>query len=139
MSEESISIIFNGFKRTNLLTKQWNSIVKQTVKPKDIFIWINDSGEDQTIHESILKHSTVARCNKNLGVWSRFFFALNCTTKYICVIDDDTFPGDMWLENCLNHISKQDGLYGTRGVVFRDKDNYSYNAYRDNYRLHAYS
>ena len=128
MPKEDITVILNGYKRTNLLTKQWNCLVKQTIKPKEIFIWVNNSGDHQSIHSSIEKHAIIARCNKNLGVWPRFFFALNCTTKYICVIDDDTFPGDMWLENCLKHIIQQDGLYGTRGVVFKDKNNY-----RDHY------
>ena len=128
MSKEDITVIFNGYKRLTLLNAQWNCISKQTIKPKDIFIWVNAADVDQTIHPTIEKHATIARCNKNLGVWPRFFFALNCTTEYVCVIDDDTFPGDMWLENCITHINKKDGLYGSRGVVFRDKNNY-----RDHY------
>ena len=128
MSKEDITVIFNGYKRLRLLNSQWNNIAKQTVNPRDIFIWVNNADVDQTIHPSIEKHATIARCNKNLGVWSRFFYALNCTTEYICVIDDDTFPGDMWLENCMNHITKKDCLYGSRGVIFRDKNNY-----RDHY------
>lgn len=123
-----ISIIFNGYKRLKNLNEQWNCIIKQTIKPKNIFIWVNDANVDQSIHKNIESHATIARCNKNLGVWSRFYFALNCSTEYICVIDDDTFPGDMWLENCITHINKQDGLYGSRGVIFRDKSNY-----RDHY------
>ena len=40
--------------------------------------------------------------NYNYGVWARFAYALNARTDYVCVLDDDTIPGNRWLGNCLN-------------------------------------
>ena len=68
MHKEDITVVFNGYKRLNLLNAQWNCISKQTIKPKDIFIWVNNADVDQSIHPTIEKHATVARCNRNLGV-----------------------------------------------------------------------
>jgi len=117
----NISVVLNGYKRSQHFEKQLTSIQNQTIKPKEILLWQNygDSFDnnltEQTIH---------ANCNKNLGVWARFAFALNCKSEYICVFDDDTIPGTKWLENCYNTIQTHDGLLGTIGLKFLDESNY---------------
>ena len=60
---------------------------------------------------------------RNYGVWARFAFALNSTSDYVCVFDDDTIPSEKWFENCINCIENENnGLYGTIGVTFNDLD-----------------
>jgi hypothetical protein len=54
-------------------------------------------------------------------VWARFAHALNARTDYVCVIDDDTIPGDMWIENCLDTYETHPGLLGTIGLRFQNK------------------
>ncbi len=116
-----ITVILNGYKRAKHLDLQLKSIENQSLKPKEVMLWQNygDSFDveltSKTIHAS---------CNKNLGVWARFAFALNAKTDYICVFDDDTIPGFRWLENCYNTIQKYDGLLGTVGLIFNDPNNY---------------
>jgi hypothetical protein len=62
-------------------------------------LWYNNPG-DEFPNRMVIENTTSAFCNRNLGVWSRFAYALNAKTKYVCVFDDDTIPGNNWLKNC---------------------------------------
>ncbi len=116
-----ITVILNGYKRPGFFNEQVNAINNQTIKPKEIMFWSNNTeGFDQ----NVINNLTTAHCNKNLGVWARFAYALNANTEYICVFDDDTIPGSKWLENCLNTIKTHEGLLGGIGVVYKSKENY---------------
>jgi hypothetical protein len=116
-----ITAILNGYLRPDFLRIQLDAINNQTVKPKEIMLWQNNSeGFDDNLTGGI----TVAKSNRNLGVWARFAYALNAKTEYICVFDDDTIPGSKWFENCLNTISTHEGLLGTIGLIYDSKHNY---------------
>jgi GT2 family glycosyltransferase len=81
-------------------------------------LWQNNiEGFDTNLTSSLI----TASCNKNLGVWARFAYALNASTEYVCIFDDDTIPGNRWLENCLNTIQTHNGLLGTAGIRFKSK------------------
>ncbi len=97
----SVTVVLNGYKRGAHLKTQLDAIKRQTVQPDEILLWQN-FGED--FKSELTSQTTHASCNKNLGVWARFAFALNAKTEYICVFDDDTIPGPKWLENCLETI-----------------------------------
>jgi len=115
MNNKSISVILNSFKRQNYLQKQIDSVKKQSVPIKNIFIWNNGkyiSPYQFTDDIVILNSST------NLGVWARFSFALNSDTEYICMLDDDTIPGELFFINCIETINKFPALLGTRGLRF---------------------
>jgi hypothetical protein len=116
-----VTVILNGYKRSSHFQKQLEAIKSQTLRPKEIMFWQN---KGDVFDKNLTINTTHAECNKNLGVWARFAFALNAQTEYICVFDDDTIPGKKWLENCYNTIQTHDGLLGTIGVKFQDKNNY---------------
>ena len=116
-----ITVILNGYRRGYALGYQYNSIISQSIKPKEIMLWQN-AGE--IFNQELTNKMIHANCNKNFGVWSRFAFALNAETEYICIFDDDTMPGRRWLENCLDNIEMHDGLLGTIGVRFLSKSSY---------------
>ena len=116
-----ITVILNGYKRSSHFERQLNAIKNQTLRPKEIMLWQSKGDE---FNSNLTEQTTHANCNKNLGVWARFAFALNAKTEYICVFDDDTIPGSRWLENCYDTIQKYDGLLGTIGVKFLDPNNY---------------
>jgi hypothetical protein len=116
-----VTVILNGFKRRDHFETQLNAIKNQTLRPAEIMLWQN-KGDDFDIN--LTNQTTHASCNKNLGVWSRFAFALNAKTEYICVFDDDTIPGIKWLENCYNTIQNYDGLLGTIGLRFSSPNTY---------------
>jgi hypothetical protein len=119
MSE--ITAILNGYKRPQFLKEQIDAINNQTIKPKEIMLWQNNTdGFDLDITNTI----TTAKSNKNLGVWARFAYALNAKTEYICIFDDDTIPGSKWFENCLDTIKKHEGLLGTIGLIYDTPNRY---------------
>jgi hypothetical protein len=123
----NITAILNGYKRPQFLKEQVESIRNQTIPPIEIMLWQNNTdGFDEKLTDSL----TTASCNKNLGVWARFAYALNAKTEYICIFDDDTIPGDMWFENCLTTLKTHEGLLGTIGLIYNTS-----NSYRPNTRF----
>jgi len=119
-----VSIVLNCYKRSRWLKEQISALDQQTVKPFEILAWKNYS-ENNSISESIKNRLVLSECNTNLGVWARFSYALNCKGDYVCILDDDTIPGNKWIENCLISMNIKTGLYGTVGVNFGD-DYYSW-------------
>jgi len=116
-----ITAILNGYKRPQFLKEQVEAIENQTVKPSEIMLWQNnDVGFDKELTSKL----TTASCNKNLGVWARFAFALNAKTEYICIFDDDTIPGPKWFENCLETMKTHEGLLGSIGLVYNNENSY---------------
>ena len=116
-----ITAILNGYKRPQFLKEQVDAINNQTVPPKEIMLWQNNNEGFDT---EITKNLTTASSNKNFGVWARFAFALNAKTEYICIFDDDTIPGSMWFENCLNTMKTHEGLLGTVGLIYDTPNSY---------------
>lgn len=113
----NVTFVLNGFRRPHTLERQYNAIKDQTYPVQEIMFWQNNSPESaHKFPKEVTERIIAASCNANLGVWARFAFALNATTKYVCVIDDDTIPGNEWIENCLTTIKTHCGLLGCRGV-----------------------
>ena len=119
----SVAVVLNCYKRPDTLQLQIEALKAQTVPPKEILIWQNkgDLSDFEPMGEESRKNYS-AISNYNWGVWARFAYALNTTSDYICMFDDDTIPGPRWLENCVNESSKKRGVYGTIGVIFKDLD-----------------
>lgn len=124
MSNEDITVVMNGYRRKDSLNDIFNSVQNQTVKAKEIMLWYNFPGSNEQINFDMVNKTTCALSNKNHGVWARFAYALNATTKYVCVFDDDTVPGNRWFENCLNTMKTHRGLLGTVGLICHDKNDY---------------
>ena len=114
--DDWITVILGHRKRGYNLIEQWNAIQNQTIKPKEVIIVKNEKHFE--IPKEIAEQAIVVETNNNLWVRFRFTVALMAKTKYICMFDDDTMPGSMWLENCLNESKKQRGLYGTIGCLY---------------------
>jgi GT2 family glycosyltransferase len=92
--DHSITVVLNTYKRLDLLEKQIESLLKQTIIPKEIFIWNNSSmplDSNKFVHEKI--PIIVFNSSMNFGVWSRFSVALNSESRFVAVMDDDTIPG----------------------------------------------
>jgi hypothetical protein len=117
----SVTAILNGFKRPQSLQEQVDAIRAQTIPVDDIMLWQN---HDEGFDKNLTSQLTTAVCNRNLGVWARFAFALNAKTEYIAMFDDDTIPGTMWIENCLNTMKSHEGLLGSIGLVLDSPNGY---------------
>ena len=121
MSKESITVVLNGYKRNHTLREQVESITSQTKPVDTILYWQNSiQGQPYDLSPLVETQSPIAVSNTNYGVWARFAHALNAKTEYVCIIDDDTIPGDMWMENCLETYKNHTGLLGTIGFHFQD-------------------
>jgi len=120
-SKKTVAVVLNAFKRTDYLELQLDAVEKQTITPSNIYVWQNAGGE---IPEHLKSRFILSECSDNLGVWARFAYALNINADYICIFDDDTIPGERWLENCLNTIKDYDGLLGTRGLRYMSPKRY---------------
>lgn len=127
---KDVTVILNGYKRPHVLREQYDAIMAQTIKPKEIMFWHNHSDVAHEFDKEIIDGCVSFIGNSNLGVWSRFAFALMAKTKYVCVFDDDTVPGNRWLENCYEHNKVNRGLYGTVGIVFESPRGYNGPYYR---------
>jgi hypothetical protein len=123
----SITVVLNAYKRISYLKLQINAITNQTIQPCEIILWKNFSGKKLKLPEDILNKITLIECSKNLGVWSRFSAALNSKSDFVCILDDDTIPGNKWFENCINSSAVCDGIFGTRGLRFYTKNRYDPN------------
>ena len=123
-----VTVIMNAYKRPHTLIEQYQAIKNQTVKDISMMCWFNASKELITFQhsEEFLTSVACSFSNSNLGVWARFAYALNAKSKYVCIVDDDTIFGNMWIENCLNTMSTHRGLLGCRGVRMAGDD---YNNY----------
>lgn len=113
-----ITVILNGYKRGNRLDEQLEAIQNQTIQPDEILLWYNSPDDDTEINYNIGTKIPAAYCNYNFGVWARFYYAFNSKNPYVCVFDDDTIPGERWLENCVETMKTHEGLLGTVGLLY---------------------
>lgn len=118
----TVSVILNGFRRNHTLREQVLSISNQSYSINSLMYWQNTANDTRYDLSSLVeKKADIAISSRNYGVWSRFAFALNARTDYICIIDDDTIPGNRWIENCINTYKTNPGLLGTIGLIFKEK------------------
>jgi len=128
-----ITVVLNGYKRGKNLNEQLEALERQTVKPTEILLWYNSPDDDTEINYEIGTKIPVAYCNYNFGVWARFYYAMNARNPYVCVFDDDTIPGERWLENCLNTMGEREALLGTVGLLYPNPLPPQHSSYYEHY------
>lgn len=116
-----VSVVMNLYKRPENLEIQLKAIEEQTLKPKEILLYQDGTSDTIKIPEdSKERFNLIEISSENVGVWGRFKFAQKAKSQYVCVFDDDTIPGKNWLENCHSEMLKQEGLYGTIGILLEE-------------------
>lgn len=111
---DTITAILNIYKRPHLTLKQIEYLDNQTVRPNKIIIWDNSEVSIDLPKRDDIIH---IKASKNQGMYPIWSVGLYADTDYLVYFDDDTFPGKMWIENCLEQIKKRDGIYGTYGIT----------------------
>jgi glycosyltransferase involved in cell wall biosynthesis len=119
-----ITVVLNAYKRQQYLKLQIESVLAQTVPIEKILLWNNGSALSLEPDEDRI---VIANSSKNFGVWSRFSYALNAETEFVCVLDDDTFPREGFFETCLSQMKLEPALLGARGVRFLTASRYDPN------------
>lgn len=124
----SITAILNGYRRPQHIQTQINHILNQTVKPEEIWLWRNYH-EDWNIELPTLQGiDKYCESNYNWKYFGRFSLAMMARTEFVAFFDDDTIPGNMWFENCLNTHSQVNGILGGVGIVQHNNQNYTQRA-----------
>jgi len=121
MVNNRITVVLNGFKRQEYLKDQINCVFAQSNPAHRVLVWNN--GSELNLH-GYGDRVMVANNSHNLGVWSRFAYALNAETEFICMLDDDTFPAPRFFESCLQQMKNEPALLGARGLRFLSESRY---------------
>lgn len=116
----SVSVVLNVFRRSSNLEAQLKAIAEQTYKVHEILVWENGA---ESAGEFIA--GLRARSDSNLGVWARFSYALNASSDFVWLIDDDAIPGPGWLANALKTHFETGGVIGSRGLRFKTSQSYT--------------
>ncbi|MDX9802836.1 MAG: glycosyltransferase [Sulfurimonas sp.] len=121
-----ISVILNMYRRPYNLKKQLDAVKAQsvTVRPENIHVWYNNGDIPQNYPED--REIKTYTCSWNTKFWGRFLPALLCRTEYVAVFDDDVFPAEDWLRNCLDTIQRPEtcGILGGSGILLPGKKGY---------------
>lgn len=115
--KDEITVILSLWKRENYV-QQLEYIINQRKKPYQIWIYQNESHLNIDIPEDIKQKyniSIIQSKDMNFKFYGRFAIALLCETEYVAVFDDDTIPGNRWLENCINTSKKYNCIVGANG------------------------
>lgn len=115
-----VTILLNIWKREHL-EELLVCILSQSVLPKEIWIiHYEDYVESQNIinlYRQFFSNIILIKSEKNLKYFGRFSIAINVTTKFIWLIDDDIIPGEEWLSNCVNKCDKLNSIISCTGRI----------------------
>lgn len=119
-----ITVILNGYRRTEYLPDQIAALRAQTCPPKEIWVWTNQSEDDLRDVSELADRVVVS--NSNFLFWGRFALANLARTEYVALFDDDVLPQPRWFENCVAAVkSGHDGILGGSGVILPADAGYS--------------
>jgi hypothetical protein len=116
---KSITVILNCYKRPEYLAEQIQAIKSQTIKPTEIWVWVNQTKENKKFNFHTLGVDKVFKSDTNCKYHGRFAVSMLATTEYVAFFDDDTIPGDMWFDNCLTTMGKTPGILGGAGCILQ--------------------
>ena len=116
-----ITVILNSYRRPYNLKMQIEALKAQTIKPKEIWLWVNAHEDNKNFDYSDLEFDKVFNNDYNWKFYGRFAGALLADTEYVAIFDDDTVPGSKWFENCLNTMKTHEGILGSAGILLNDK------------------
>ncbi len=113
-----VTIILNIWKR-KYLKEQLFSILSQTVIPKEIWVihYENHIDSISVINEfkQVYPNIVLIKSDKNLKYFGRFSLAINVTTKFTWLIDDDIIPGEKWLQACVEKCELHNSIVSCTG------------------------
>lgn len=119
-----ITVILNGYRRPQNLKLQVNALKKQTVPPKEIWLWINYHADFRVSENDLIGIDKICNSNHNWKYLGRFAMAMLAQTEFVALFDDDTIPGSRWFENCLDTYKKKKGVLGGVGLIQHNDTEY---------------
>ena len=119
VTEGDITVILNCYRRPYNLKMQVESLRSQSIKPKQIWLWINYHEDNKNFDPKTLGIDRVFKNDYNWKFYGRFAAALLADTEYIAIYDDDTIPGKNWHKNCLDTMKTHEGILGSAGIILK--------------------
>ena len=116
-----ITVILNCYRRPHNLQMQIDALRSQSVKPKQIWLWINYHEDNKGFDPATLDVDRVISNDFNWKFYGRFAAALLADTEYVAIYDDDTIPGSNWHKNCLETMQTHEGILGSAGVTLNSQ------------------
>ncbi len=116
-TDGDITVILNCYRRPYNLKMQVEALRAQTVKPKEIWLWINQHEDNKDFDPTTLGVDKVFSNDHNWKFYGRFAASLLADTEYIAIYDDDTIPGSRWHENCVETMKTHEGILGSAGII----------------------
>lgn len=125
----SITVILNAYRRPKTLQLQINSLLNQSIKPDQIWLWQNYHPDwDSSVLVNNLSFTGIDRhvmSNHNWKYLGRFSLAMLAQTEFVALFDDDTIPGPGWFKNCLDTItSTPNTVIGGVGLIHNNTTEY---------------
>lgn len=114
MTEFSYVLILTQYKRNNL-EKQLKHIINQTVQPKYLVVYQNESWVDITPLKEQYNFIHIHNTNYNTKFFGRFSHAFNYDVDYVIVLDDDMMPGKKCFEHYLKSCESMNAIMGGNG------------------------
>jgi hypothetical protein len=96
-----------------------DAIRAQSIKPAQIWLWINYHEDNKDFDPETLGVDRVFKNDFNWKFYGRFAAALLADTEYVALYDDDTIPGRRWHENCLETMKTHEGIMGSAGIILK--------------------
>ena len=116
-----ITVILKCYRRPEYLKEQVGLIRNQTIPPTNIWLWVNAHQDNRKYNPYTLGFDKVFKSDTNCKYHARFAIGLLARTEYVAFFDDDTLPGDMWFENCLNTMEEHPGILGGAGCILNSQ------------------
>lgn len=116
-----ITVILNCYRRPHLLEEQIRLVRAQMIEPAEVWVWVNDVEENRDFDFDTLDADKVFRASHNMRYHGRFALGLLARTTYVAFFDDDTMPGDLWFNTCLDSMANKEGIQVGVGVLLKGK------------------
>jgi len=112
------TVILNCYRRPDYLKEQLDAIKNQSVKPKEVWLWVNDHDLNRGWDFSNYGFDVIVKSSRNFIFHGRFSLACLVRTKYVALLDDDTIPGNNWFKSCIEIQNSTPCVLGGAGIVF---------------------
>jgi len=133
--DDDVTVVVSIFNRPELLAEQIKAIKNQTLKPKEIIVWqtkskhwekevwdvdnreVSPAGWVET-HFDIPEGVKLVVAEDDFKLPARFAATLFANTNYVCLLDDDVFPAEGWLEEALKVSKQNNSVVSAYGMVY---------------------
>jgi FkbM family methyltransferase len=115
-----VTVVISEFLRPELLSKQIECFQNQTLKPEAILVWQTqvEGQKDAYKFENKWTNVHVIETSHDFNLPARFAMPLLAKTPYVCLCDDDIFPGPKWLEECYRISNEHNAVVSAYGIKY---------------------